>query len=106
MAMFGKVKRMHFREKKSSREIVRLTSLSRHTARKWLKAAEREEPRYRRSDRPGKLTAFHEALKPACLWCRHLPHLKSRLRPSRWRMNEDGVQALHPGCTRVRRSLR
>ena len=29
MAMIGKVKRMHFREKKSVREIVRLTSLSR-----------------------------------------------------------------------------
>ena len=29
MAMIGKVKRMHFREKRSVREIVRLTSLSR-----------------------------------------------------------------------------
>jgi hypothetical protein len=32
MAMIGKVKRMHFREKKSVREIVRLTSLSRVNA--------------------------------------------------------------------------
>ena len=31
MAMIGKVKRMHFRQKKSVREIVRLTSLSRNT---------------------------------------------------------------------------
>ena len=38
MAMIGKVKRMYFREKKSVREIVRLTSLSRNTVRKWLKA--------------------------------------------------------------------
>ena len=30
---------MYFREKKSVREIVRLTSLSRNTVRKWLKAA-------------------------------------------------------------------
>ena len=44
MAMIGKVKRMHFREKKSVREIVRLTSLSRNTVRKWLKAAVLEEP--------------------------------------------------------------
>jgi len=29
MAMIGKVKRMYFPEKKSAREIVRLTSLSR-----------------------------------------------------------------------------
>ena len=34
MAMIGKVKRMYFREKKSVREIVRLTSLSRNTVRK------------------------------------------------------------------------
>jgi transcriptional regulator with XRE-family HTH domain len=31
MAMIGKVKRMYFRQKKSVREIVRLTSLSRNT---------------------------------------------------------------------------
>ena len=37
MAMIGKVKRMYFREKKSVREIVRLTSLSRNTVRKWLR---------------------------------------------------------------------
>ena len=36
MAMIGKVKRMYFREKKSVREIVRLTSLSRNTVRKHL----------------------------------------------------------------------
>jgi hypothetical protein len=52
MAMIGKVKRMYFREKKSVREIVRLTSLSRNTVRKWLKAAVLEEPRYRRSEAP------------------------------------------------------
>ena len=46
MAMIGKVKRMYFREKKSVREIVRLTSLSRNTVRKWLKAPVLEEPRY------------------------------------------------------------
>ena len=34
MAMIGKVKRIYFREKKSVREIVRLTSLSRNTVRK------------------------------------------------------------------------
>ena len=39
MAMIGKVRLMFFREKKSVREIVRLTSLSRNTVRKWLKAA-------------------------------------------------------------------
>ena len=65
MAMIGKVRRMHFRQGKSVREIVRLTSLSRNTVRKWLKAPLEGEPQYRRSDRPGKLSAFHEALKLA-----------------------------------------
>ena len=65
MAMIGKVKRMFFREKKSVREIVLLTSLSRNTVRKWLKAAVLEEPRYRRSEAPGKLTPFHESLRLA-----------------------------------------
>jgi hypothetical protein len=53
MAMIGKVKRMYFREKKSVREIVRLTSLSRNTVRKWLKAEVLEAPKYRRSEAPG-----------------------------------------------------
>ena len=65
MAMIGKVRRMYFREKRSVREIVRLTSLSRNTVRKWLKAAVLEEPKYRRSEAPGKLTAHHETLKLA-----------------------------------------
>ena len=38
MAMIGKVRRMHHRQQKSVREIARMTSLSRNTVRKWLKA--------------------------------------------------------------------
>ena len=38
MAMIGKVRRMHHRENKSVREIVRATSLSRNTVKKWLKS--------------------------------------------------------------------
>ena len=34
MAMIGKVRRMYYRQKKSVREIVRTTSLSRNTIRK------------------------------------------------------------------------
>ncbi len=78
MAMIGKVKRMHFREKKSVREIVRLTSLSRNTVRKWLKAAVVEEPRYRRSAAPGKLTPFHESLRQALKVDAHRPRHERR----------------------------
>ena len=45
MAMIGKVLRMHHREKKSVREIVRATSLSRNTVRKYLRKDEVTEPR-------------------------------------------------------------
>ena len=78
MAMIGKVKRMHFREKKSVREIVRLTSLSRNTVRKWLKAPVLEEPKYRRSDTPGKLTPFHDAIKQALKVDAHRPRHERR----------------------------
>ena len=62
MAMIGKVRRLHYRQQKSVREIARLTSLSRNTIRKWLKAPVAAEPQYRRSARPGKLTPFHDVL--------------------------------------------
>jgi transposase len=78
MAMIGKVKRMHFREKKSVREIVRLTGLSRNTVRKWLKTPVLEEPRYRRGEAPGKLTPFVEAIKQALKVDAHRPRHERR----------------------------
>ncbi|MBC5767494.1 IS21 family transposase [Ramlibacter albus] len=78
MAMIGKVRRMYFRQGKSVREIVRLTSLSRNTVRKWLKAPLEGEPRYRRSERPGKLSAFHEALQLALKADAHRPRYERR----------------------------
>ena len=78
MAMIGKVKRMFFRKKKSVREIVRLTSLSRNTLRKSRKAAVLEKPRYRRSAAPGKLTPFHESLKLALKVEAHRPRHERR----------------------------
>ena len=78
MAMIGKVKRMYFRQKKSVREIVRLTSLSRNTVRKWLKTPLLEEPRYRRRDTPVKLTPFAEAIKMALKADAHRPRHERR----------------------------
>ena len=65
MAMIGKIRRMYFREKKSVREISRLTSLSRNTIDKWLKAPGDVEPKYRREARECKLTPFHDELRRA-----------------------------------------
>ena len=78
MAMIGKVKRMHFREKKSVREIVRLTGMARNTVRKWLKAPMLEEPKYRRGEQPGKLTAHQETLKLALVADAHRPRHERR----------------------------
>ena len=62
MFMVGKIRRMHFRDLMSVREIVRRTGLSRNTVRTWLRSPSEKEPRYRRTAQAGKLTAFHAAL--------------------------------------------
>jgi transposase len=67
MAMIGKVRRLYHRQNKSIREISRITSLSRNTISKWLEAPLEKEPKYRRTPKPGKLTAFHEIIKQALM---------------------------------------
>jgi transposase len=67
MAMIGKVLRMHHREKQSVREIVKATSLSRNTVRKYLRAGKAAEPKYQRRATPIKLTPFVEAIKMALI---------------------------------------
>ena len=64
MEMFGKIRRMYFRDKQSLHEITKRTGLSRNTIRKWLRdAKETAPPTYRRREVPGKLTAFPELLE-------------------------------------------
>lgn len=66
MEMLGKIRRMYLRDKLSLHEISKRTGLSRNTIRTWLRTAEDPAPPvYRRTDVPGKLTPFHEALKQA-----------------------------------------
>ncbi|HET9645041.1 MAG TPA: IS21 family transposase, partial [Burkholderiaceae bacterium] len=65
MAMIGKIRRMHFRDKKTVREIARATSLSRNTVRKYLRVQQVEEPRYRRAGGLTKLSPFHETVTQA-----------------------------------------
>ncbi|MGA9332940.1 MAG: IS21 family transposase [Rudaea sp.] len=74
MAMIGKIRRMHFRDGKSEREIARSTSLSRNTIRKWLKTPLEKEPRYRRAGGGAiKLTPFVEQLRQALGTDAHRP---------------------------------
>jgi len=65
MALLGKIRGMRMRDGKSISEISRLTSLSRNTIKKWLKAPQGAEPKYRRRDVPTKLTPFIETLTQA-----------------------------------------
>ena len=62
MDMMGKIRRLHFRGRLSFSEIARRTGLSRITVKKWIKAPAATQPRYRRSARAGKLTAWHDTL--------------------------------------------
>ena len=66
MEMFGKIRRMYFRDNLSLHEIAKRTGLSRNTIRKWLRnSKDAAPPVYRRREKPGKLTPFHEALEQA-----------------------------------------
>jgi transposase len=78
MAMIGKVRRMRHRQKKSVREIARITSLSRNTVRKWLRAPMQGEPKYRRGAKPGKLSPFRERLEQALKADSHRPKHERR----------------------------
>ena len=68
MAMIGKVLRMHRRDKKSVREIVKATSLARNTVRKYLRTDKAEAPRRTlRKEAPIKLAPFVEEVMQALL---------------------------------------
>jgi transposase len=79
MAMIGKVLRMHRRDKKSVREIVKATSLARNTVRKYLRAEGVEEQRgYRREPVATKLTPFVELIEQALRTDAHRPKKERR----------------------------
>ena len=65
MDMIGRIRRLHSRKNKSQRDIARITGLSRNTVAKWLHGQVDGRPKYRRSEQPNKLTAFHDALEQA-----------------------------------------
>ena len=65
MDQIGWIRRLKSREKKSEREIARMTGLSRNTVAKWLLGDVTAPPKYRREPKPCKLTPFEEAIKRA-----------------------------------------
>ena len=62
MNMLGRVRRLHYRDGLTISEIERRTGLTRKTIRKWLKAPEGVEPKYRRQAGDTKITPFAERL--------------------------------------------
>ena len=54
---------MYFRDRLSICEIARRTSLSRNTIKKWLASDSGNEPKYRRSPAPTKLTPYEPQLR-------------------------------------------
>ena len=63
--MIGRIRRLYCRDKKSEREISRMTGLSRNTIAKRLHGELEGPPKQRRGVQQNKLTTFHEALKQA-----------------------------------------
>ena len=62
MNMLGRVRRLHFRDGLSISEIERRTGLTRKTIRKWLRAPEGVDPKYRRRPGETKISAHAERL--------------------------------------------
>ncbi len=61
MALLSVIRRWHFREERSIRDISRVTGLSRNTVRKYLRL-DGVEPRFKTPDRPSKLDPFADRL--------------------------------------------
>lgn len=83
MAMFGKIRRLYYRDKLS--EIARRTSLSRNTVKRWLRSPTATEPRYRRRPSEKKLTPHVEWLQRALETDAHRPRRDRRTALKLWR---------------------
>ena len=62
MGMLAKIRRMHFRDKVSVREIARRTGLSRNTVRDWLRRSDITEPQYPKRVSSSVLDPYKEQL--------------------------------------------
>ncbi len=74
MAMLAKIRRMHFRDGMSVREVSRRTRLSRNTVRRWLQQGT-VEPVYPARKRPCIIDAYRDQLE---VWLRTDSHRPKR----------------------------
>ena len=63
MNLMGKIRRLHYRDGLSIKEICRQTGLARNTVRNWLRMGNGVEPRYERKARETLLTPYEDRLK-------------------------------------------
>ncbi len=63
MSMLGKIRRLRLRDGLSISEICRRTGLARNTVKRWLKAGEGAEPKYRRKERATVLRPYEDRLR-------------------------------------------
>ena len=104
MVMYSKIRRMFFREHLSISEIARRTTLTRNTIKKWLKAADGTEPKYRRPPKLTKLTPFEPKLLMALAADAHRP--KRDRRNALMLFNEIKQQGFTGSYTRVTEFIR
>jgi transposase len=71
VGMLAKIRRMHYREHLSIREIARRSGLARNTVRDWLRQPQVLEPEYARREVVTKLDAFVETLSTWLTATRH-----------------------------------
>jgi len=77
VGMLAKIRRMHFRDRMSLREVSRRTGLSRNTVRSWLRRPEVVEPKYPPRKSASKLEGWTEVLRT---WLRSDGHRAKRER--------------------------
>jgi transposase len=100
MEMLGRIRRMYLRDDLSLHEIAKRTGLSRNTIRGWLRKSEgASRPMYRRTEGPGKLTTFHQALEQALKVDAH--RLKQNRRTAKALFIQIKADGYEGGYTRV-----
>ena len=91
MALLSVIRRWHFRDQLSIREISRRTGLSRNTVRKYLRS-DTVEPTFQIPERPSKLDAFADKLS---VW------LRAEAAKSRKQKTDDQAVARRSGKPRL-----
>ncbi len=87
MEMIGKIRRMHFRQNKSVREIARSMGLSRNTVRTWLRQPGDVVPQY-----VARLRQPSRKLAPYVAWLKQAVAINAR-RPKAKRRTAKAMRA-------------